>query len=191
MLGGNGLAVTPTLSVMASANCGGSMIMRSTIRANDLKLEQYSYDVTKVWGQGESAIDKSVPVNVVAGVITVGSVSTFVSNGSISYKLIGGASTNATVIKSTAGNLSSLLICNDSAAKIYFKLYNKATAPTVGTDVPLMVVPVAVGANQYVDVGTFYGIYLSAGVSFATTALAADADATVVTAGVIVNAVYK
>ncbi len=192
VLGGNGLAVTPTLSVMASANCGGSMIMRSTIRANDLKLEQYSYDVTKVWGQGESAIDKSVPVNIISSIAqTQNPMTQSQGSGSISYKLIGGASTNANVIKSTAGNLSSLLICNDSAAKIYFKLYNKATAPTVGTDIPLMVVPVAAGANQYVDVGTFYGIYLSAGISFATTALAADADATVVTAGVIVNAVYK
>ena len=192
VLGGNGIQVTPNLPQTASTNCGGAIVMRSTIHVNDIRLEEYSTDITKIWGQGESAIDKSVPVNVVSSVQTIlNGTNAASSNGSIVYKLIGGASTNATVIKSSSGTLNSLLICNDSTAKIYFKLYNKATAPTVGTDVPLMVVPVAVGANQYIDIGAYYGIYLSAGISFATTALAADADVTVVTAGVIVNAVYK
>ena len=194
VLGGNGSAVTPTLSVMASANCGGSMIMRSTIRANDLKLEQYSYDVTKVWGQGESAIDKSVPVNIVASMsvpVTINTIATQSSAGSIAYKLIGAATTNAEVIKATVGNLNSLLICNDTLAKIYFKLYNKGTTPVVGTDPVVMTIPVAVGANQYVDVGSLYGIHLLNGISYATTAFAADSDTTSIGAGVIVNAVYK
>ena len=123
--------------------------------------------------------------------VTINTIATQSSAGSIAYKLIGAATTNAEVIKATVGNLNSLLICNDTLAKIYFKLYNKGTTPVVGTDPVVMTIPVAVGANQYVDVGSLYGIHLLNGISYATTAFAADSDTTSIGAGVIVNAVYK
>ena len=52
------------------------------------------------------------------------------------------ATTNATNVKATAGNIYTINLSNNGAAAAYFKLYNKATAPTVGTDTPLDVITI-------------------------------------------------
>jgi hypothetical protein len=39
-------------------------------------------------------------------------------------------------VKASAGQVYSLFVSNINAAVRYLKLYNKASAPTVGTDVP-------------------------------------------------------
>lgn len=53
--------------------------------------------------------------------------------------LISGASTNATVVKGSAGTLYTLFVSNINAAVRYLKLYDKATSPTVGSDTPVQV----------------------------------------------------
>lgn len=55
------------------------------------------------------------------------------------------ATTNATSVKATAGNIYTITLSNNGAAAAYFKLYNKATAPTVGTDTPLDVITIPAG----------------------------------------------
>jgi len=54
---------------------------------------------------------------------------------SVARLLSSAATTNATNVKTTYGNLYSLQLQNTSASARYLKLYNKATAPTVGTDI--------------------------------------------------------
>ena len=48
------------------------------------------------------------------------------------------ATNNATLVKATAGAIYSVNGYNASAGVIYLKFYNKATAPTVGTDTPVL-----------------------------------------------------
>ena len=91
------------------------------------------------------------------------------------------ASTNATLIKGSAGTLHSLVLSNNGGAAAFAKLYNKATAPTVGTDVPVAVIPVPAGGFASLDVVN--GIPFSLGIGLAITNLIADADATAVAAG--------
>ena len=91
------------------------------------------------------------------------------------------ATTNATLTKGSAGTVWSIVVTNTNAATRYLKLYNKATAPTVGTDVPVLTIPVAAGATVQIDGGS-NGIRFGTGIGWALTGAAGDADATAVTA---------
>lgn len=90
--------------------------------------------------------------------------------------------TNATSVKTSAGRVFRLIGHNAAAALRYLKIYNKASAPTVGTDTPFMTIPLPASAAFNIDLGQ-YGIYLSAGVAFALTTGAAASDTGALTAG--------
>lgn len=100
------------------------------------------------------------------------------------------ASTNASVAKASAGTVYQIFAMNTAAAIRYLKIYNKASAPTVGTDVPVLTIPIAAGGAVALDYS--YGFAFSAGIAYALTVNAADADATAVAAGDVVglNVVY-
>lgn len=92
------------------------------------------------------------------------------------------ASNNATVVKATPGVVHWIDVTNTNAAIRYFKLYNKATAPTVGTDVPVAtyLIPATTGV-----VRVFYDLTplsFSAGIGFALVTGLADTDNTSATA---------
>lgn len=91
------------------------------------------------------------------------------------------ATTNATVAKATAGDLFRFSGYNSNAAARYLKIYNKGTAPVVGTDVPIWTEYLAPQAKF--DLAFPKGLYFSAGISYALVTGAADADATAVAAG--------
>lgn len=97
------------------------------------------------------------------------------------YTLSGAATTNAAVVKATAGTLYSILVSNTAASTVFLKLYNKATAPTVGTDVPVAVVPVPASGLQQLSLGAL-GHRFGAGIGIAITAGAADTDTAAITA---------
>lgn len=112
------------------------------------------------------------------------------TNGGTNYKLNSAATTNATSLKASAGRIHSLVLTNTSAAIKYFKLYNKATAPTVGTDVPVMVIGVPT-LSTVVPVVSDIGMFFSTGIAFATTGLSTDADTTAVAVNdLLINAIY-
>lgn len=92
------------------------------------------------------------------------------------------ASTNASVIKATAGVLYGFCINNASAATRYVRFYRKATAPVPGTDVPVMVVTVPAGSSKEIQLAN-PGMLMATGIGVAITAGAAVLDATAVAAG--------
>lgn len=75
----------------------------------------------------------------------------------------------------------SVVVSNINAAARYLKLYNKASAPTVGTDTPVIVVPIPAGQVVQVNGGS-NGIRFATGIAWALTASAADSDTTAVSA---------
>lgn len=91
------------------------------------------------------------------------------------------ASTNATVTKASAGTVWSILASNINAATRYLKLYNKATAPTVGTDIPVIVIPIPAGQTVNFHGGS-NGIRFATGIGWALTTGAADNDTGAVSA---------
>lgn len=95
------------------------------------------------------------------------------------------ASTNATVAKASAGDLFRVTGFNANAAARYLKIYNKATAPTVGTDTPVWTEYLP--AQARFELSFPKGYYLSAGISYALTTGVADADTGALTAADILG----
>lgn len=105
-------------------------------------------------------------------------------------RTISAASTNATSVKASAGQVFGWYLYNANAAVRYLKLYNKASAPTVGTDTPVMTIPIPPGAGANVEFG--HGIAFGTGIAFALTTGVADADTGAVAANeIVVNLLYK
>jgi hypothetical protein len=94
------------------------------------------------------------------------------------------ASTNATLVKASAGRVYRLTAFNTSAAVKFLKLYNKATAPVPGTDTPVWTEALAVGRTDLSFDGV--GYTFATGIGFALTGAAADADTTALAAGDVV-----
>lgn len=98
------------------------------------------------------------------------------------------ASTNATLISSTTTrNLLDIVASNPTATACYLKLFAKTTAPTVGTDVPAIIIPVP--ANSTVQQAYPWG-RVFAGLGFAVTGGIASLDNTNAPAGVLISASY-
>ena len=97
------------------------------------------------------------------------------------FTLQSAATTNATSIKAAVGSLTALSITNVSASTRYVKLYNKASAPTVGTDVPVMTIPIPTNSFLTFEFGPT-GMKFSTGIALAITGAIGDADTTAVAA---------
>lgn len=114
------------------------------------------------------------------------------ANGTTAYKLISTASTNANNVKASGGNLYSIIAIGLTSTVRYLKIYSKATAPTVGTDVPLMTIPVPANTQGAgVAIPFSMGVNFTLGIGVAITSGSADNDTGSVGAGdVIVNLTY-
>lgn len=116
------------------------------------------------------------------------------SGGSTIYRLISAASTNSNNIKSSAGQLYGFIITNINASARFVKLYNKASAPTIGTDTPVMTlqIPGNSSGSGMVAAEFVSGIAFGTGIGIGITANVADTDTTAISANdVIVNLFYK
>jgi hypothetical protein len=91
------------------------------------------------------------------------------------------ASTNAAVVKATAGNLYGSIMTNAGASTAYLKLYNKTTAPTVGTDIPVAVIVIPAGQTVSTNFGSL-GLRFTSGIGRAITGGIAHTDTTAVAA---------
>ncbi len=91
------------------------------------------------------------------------------------------ATTNATSVKGSAGTLYSVTASNTGAAVAYVKLYNLATAPTVGTSTIAITIPVPAGGTVNLPFGAS-GARFSTGIGLSITNLGTDADTTAVVA---------
>lgn len=83
---------------------------------------------------------------------------------------VSAASTNATSLKASAGTVGAVTVTNINAAMRYLKFYNKASAPTVGTDTPVYVIPLpgnTAGAGATISFDK--GLNFSTGIAWALT----------------------
>jgi len=94
------------------------------------------------------------------------------------------ATTNARTIKASAGTVYSVKASNANAAARYLKLYNTATAPTVGTTVPVLTIPIPATGFADVEFGSM-GHRFATGISMALTTGMADSDTAAVAANEI------
>lgn len=99
------------------------------------------------------------------------------------------SSLNSTLVKAGNTALNVLVPINTTAALYYLKLYNKATAPTCGTDTPLWRVPIPFGGSSSgggVALPTG-GLQFPLGLGFCVTGGIADNDTTFAASGIAIN----
>ena len=187
VLNGSGQAVTPTGAVINTTNAGGCVILRTTLRSHDIVLATYTQSQIKIMGQGSYRGDLALPV------VHLGSISATTTEGTLVTPSVGtlttAATTNATSLKTTAGTVYALTFTNTSASAVYLKLYNKATAPTVGTDVPLATIPIPATSFYTCELGRV-GLRFATGIGYAITGAITTADTTAITAGSLLTISY-
>lgn len=105
------------------------------------------------------------------------------------YSLVTTASTNGALIKAGAGSIYNITLSNVTATATYAKFYDKAIAPTVGTDVPVLTIPVAANTLVNLDLGPM-GKRFALGIGIAVTGTIAATGATNAVAGVQIHATY-
>ena len=133
------------------------------------------------------SLSTGMPVEVIRTVSTTVTAST-PATGTM-YSIVTAASTNAAFIKASAGTLFEISISNPTASTVYVKIYNKTTAPTVGTDVPILSIPIAAGAYQTVEYGAV-GKRFTTGIAIAVTGAMVATDTTVAAVGAQVSLTY-
>lgn len=168
--------------IMSTATTAGSTTVLTRLNA-----EEFSE-----MGNGITAAVSAMPA-IPAGTNMIGSVqanmTATIGNGvnwSISRMLLSAATTNATVIKASGGRIGQIRGTNAVAAGKYLKLYNKASAPTVGTDVPVLTFVLRGNSDFVIDVSNL-GIFFGTGIAYAITGIIADADTTALAAGDIIG----
>ena len=114
---------------------------------------------------------------------------TAVPTSATALSVVTAATTNAASVKTSAANLYELTIANVTATPAYLKFYNKASAPTVGTDVPMITFPIAANTTVVYEFGVV-GKRFSTGLAYAVTGAASATDTTATVAGIQVNGTY-
>ena len=138
-------------------------------------------------GRGNTNSAQSIPVLVTNGSTISNATLSSANNSATLHQLISAASVNSTLVKSTAGRISGGVVANTTATWRFLKFFNKATAPTVGTDTPVFTV--ALAPNTTIGLGSVfdqYGLYFGTGITYAITGAAATNDTTAIAAGDIV-----
>lgn len=122
------------------------------------------------------------------GSVTIGNGTTLSTLGGTSS-----ASTNATSVKATPGTLFELTVSNPTATVAYFKLYNKASAPTVGTDVPIATYRIAATASAGDTITLDFGANgkrFTTGIAYSLSGAAVATDTTSSVAGIQIHGTY-
>jgi len=89
------------------------------------------------------------------------------------------ASTNATVAKAANGTLRRITGYNARGSAVYLRLYDTATAPTVGTTAPRKTIYLPTATAFHLDFDDYFG----QGISYSLTTGSADNDTGAVSSG--------
>lgn len=186
----------------ALTNSGGAVIRRTCLRVSFVRIFDYERQRVEMLARPATDLSAAAPVVVQGGAVGVsGSLTTVTTVTGVTTVTTAGtpaapatpliinsaATTNGQLVLTGTSGLQALFASNTGAGAAYVKLYNKATAPTVGTDTPAMIitVPAAVAGvpgEKEITPG-FNGYRFALGLGLAITGGAADSDTTAVAAG--------
>ena len=158
------------------------------VRVTALAAVTGSANVSILAGIGSGVVGIDTPITLAAGSAVTSS-----TPSGTALSVVSAATTNASSQKAAAGNLFEIVVSNPTATPAYVKLYNKATAPTVGTDVPIVTIiaPATSATALPINLGfSQIGKRFSLGIAMAITGAAAATDTTAAVAGVQVHGTY-
>ena len=177
------LSAQPAYAWEASVNALKRVRVRATARTSG----------TQSWRfvQGTYATEPIPAAQVSATQPVSGTVTATVTGGTVNpaapatpYFVNSAATTNGALVLTGTSGIQAFYATNEGASVAYVKLYNKATAPTVGTDVPEMTIPVPAAAAGVPGVAMlpigFTGFRFALGLGIAITRNAVHTDTTAV-----------
>jgi hypothetical protein len=181
-----------------SVNCGGAILKRTDLRVSFVRIFDYERERVEMLARPSGDASAASPVVLQGGTSAATqsgtwNIATVTTAGvppvpATAFFLNSAATTNGALIITGTSGLQSFYATNTGAGAAYVKLYNKATAPTVGTDVPEMIIPIPAaiagvpGVAPPLSLG-YLGLRFSLGLGIAITGGAADSDTTAVAAG--------
>lgn len=202
----------PTGADIASTNCGGAIIKRTDLRLSYVRVLDFDRLRIEVLPRPSGDASSAQPVTVAntpavtisgtpnvaisgnpvlgAGTSLMGDVGVQMRSTGSAFSVVrlpaAAASTNATLIKSSAGKLARLTGYNAATSVRYLKLYNKASAPTVGTDTPVATLALPPSKEFSFDWANI-GLIFATGVGFGLTTGSADSDTGALSAADVVG----
>lgn len=168
-------------------DCGGGLIRRTDLRISFVRVFDFERSRVELLARPYGDLASASPVTIQGTAIVSGDVVTrYISNasGASTTHLVSAANTNSTLVKNTAGKVLGWYFANTTAAWVYVKLHNQATAPTAGTGVVRTIAVPPNGVSQFFSEG---GTTFTTGIGMTVVGGAADADNTSVTANTLVG----
>jgi hypothetical protein len=107
------------------------------------------------------------------------------NRGQLRAPISSGPSTNAALIKGSAGLIHCIRLQNLSASIRYFKFFDKASTPVVGTDTPIDYIVLAANSTLFLDYST--PIPFSSGIGFCITGALTALDNTAIGAAEVMG----
>ena len=184
-----GVRRSPAVTTTPQTNCGGAVILATTIRVHSFRAVERRINEVRIWGQGTNSPGHALPVAISNSFTLPVNANEAATLSPSTYSAVTAATTNGAAVRTSAGTLWSVSVANTTAATAFIKLYNKASAPTVGTDVPVITIPVAAGEYKTVDYGRL-GMRFGTGIAVAVTGAMGATDTTAVAAGAQVMLSY-
>ncbi len=142
-----------------------------------------NFDFTEGAGRTIRAIDTGSGTLVQVGRLAA----TYSQDGANNYRILSANSTNATSVKASPAAVWGWSLYNTNAAVRWLKLYNKASAPTVGSDTPAFTIAIGPGVTTRFVMP--FASPLSTGLAFALTTGVADSDTGAVAANEITGTI--
>jgi hypothetical protein len=187
-----------TATMLSEAGASSTTFNAAVLRNTNVLARYFRLRLTTATTAGTTTINVQASQAVLAPIVTTqpvsGTVTATVANATANpavpgtpYFLNSAATTNGALVITGTSNVSSFYATNEGASVAYVKLYNKATAPTVGTDVPEMIIPVTAAVGGVPGVANpnigFHGFRFALGLGIAITRNAVHTDTTAIGAG--------
>lgn len=146
-----------------------------------------------ITGQADdNGVAALLPVNIINSALTINPLNSNIqASGAVTSSFSrhrgksSGATTAGVLVKGSSGNLHHLVVSNTQAATAaYLKLYDKATAAVVGTDVPVMTLLVPGNTTIVIPYDLIRHSFVL-GITYGIVGLAVDTDSTAVAADLV------
>lgn len=182
----NGTGVVATVTSLTQMNGAAIAMGTGTRSAGTQRVTIATDDIVPASQSGTWTVQPGNTANTTPWLVTQ---TPKTSGGLTTYHLVSAATTNATVIKASAGQVFGWFIYNSNAAARKLVFHNTASAPTAGASVFFsVVIPPSAGAN----VEFTNGVAFSSGIAITTVTGLADSDSAAVALNdLIINVFYS
>lgn len=179
----------------ALTDCGGGLIRRTDLRISFVRIFDFERERVELLprpasdaaGAAPVIVQGTATVSVSAGTALVGDVAQqyrSTASGASATHIVAAASTNAAILKSSAGKVLGWYLINPTASWVYVKLHNLTTLPVAGASVARTIGIPPNGSASWFSEG---GITFTAGIGMTIVNGGLDTDNTAVAAASVIG----